>query len=170
MATAFECVRPAGTARDPLQTIAPAVCLLLMGNPKLIDRSKTLQELEGADWGSPETAETATIGRVLTLRRKPLEELSNGEVRLAITHQVGFPIVLELAIERLRPNPLLEADFYPGDVLAALVRLDEQDWQDRNDLREALAELFRQAMAQSSGEADVFRDSLQIPLSDGRAN
>ena len=141
-----------------------------MSNAKQIDRSKTLQELEGADWGDPETAETGMIGRVLALRRKPLEDLSDGEVRLAIAQKVGFPLVLEMAMERLRPNPLLEADFYPGDVLAALVRLDEQDWEDRKDLREALAELFRRAMAQSSEEADAFRDSLQLPMSDSRAN
>lgn len=141
-----------------------------MGNAKLIDRSKSLQELEGADWGDPETAETTMIGRVLALRRRPLKDLSNGEVRLAITQQVGFPFVLELAIERLRPDPLLEADFYPGDVLAALVRLDEQDWAGRNDLREALAKLFRQAMTQSSDEADAFRESLQLPSSESRAN
>lgn len=141
-----------------------------MRNAKLIDRSRSLQELDGADWGDPETAATPIIGRVLALRRRPLEDLSNGEVRLAISQQVGFPLVLELAVERLRPNPLLEADFYPGDILAALVRLDEQDWAGRNDLREDLAELFRQAMAQASDEADAFRESLQLPSSDSRAN
>lgn len=82
---------------------------------------------------------------------------------------VGFPLVLELAVERLRPNPLLLADFYPGDVLAALVRVDERDWEGRNDLREALADLFSQVMAQTSDDANAFRESLQLPL-DRRAN
>ena len=141
-----------------------------MSKAKSIDRSRSLQELEGADWGDPMTAETPMIGRVLTLRRKPLKDLTDGELRLAIAQHVGFPLVLELAVERLRPNPLLLADFYPGDVLAALIRVDEQDWEGRNDLREALADLFSQVMAQTSDEANAFRESLQLPLSDRHAN
>ena len=134
------------------------------------DWSKSLQELDGADWGNPETAETPMIGRILTLRRRPLEELTNGEVRLAVGQKVGFPIVLELAIERLRENPLIEGDYHPGDVLAALVRLHEEDWDGRTDLRAELAELFGQAVEQSTEDAEAFRDSFQLPSSDRHAN
>lgn len=141
-----------------------------MPKAELIDRSKSLQELEGEDWGDPEAAETPMIGRVRTLRRKPVEDLTNGEVRLAVAQRVGFPLVLELALERLRPDPLLLADFYPGDVLAALVRIDEPEWEGRNDLRASLAELYRHAMEQSSDEADAFRDALQLPPSERRTN
>lgn len=74
------------------------------------DWSKSLQELDGVDWGSPETAETPMIGRVLALRRKPLASLTDGEVRLAVGQKTGFPFVLELAVSRLRANPLIEAD------------------------------------------------------------
>lgn len=110
------------------------------------------------------------IGKVLTLRRKPLADLTNGEVRLAVGQKVGFPYILELAMMRLRADPLIEGDFYPGDVLAALVRLNEEDWEGRNDLRAELAELFGQAMEQSNEDADAFRDSLQLPSSAHRAN
>lgn len=110
------------------------------------------------------------IGRVLALRRKPLEDLTHGEVRLAVGQKVGFPFVLELAIERLRADPLTEGDYYPGDVLATLVRLDEKDWAGRDDLRADLAVLFRQAMEQSTKDADAFRESLQLPASDRPAN
>lgn len=104
-------------------------------------------------------------GKVLTLRRKPLESLTDGEVRLAVGQKVGFPHILELAIQRLRAHPLIEGDYYPGDVLAALIRLDEGDWEGSNDLLAELAELFRQAMQLSNEDADAFRDSLQLPLS-----
>lgn len=134
------------------------------------DWSKSLQELDGADWGDPKTAETPMIGKVLTLRRKPLADLTNGEVRLAVGQKVGFPFILELAIVRLRVAPLVEGNYYPGDVLAALVRLDEEDWGGRNDLRAELAELFGQAMEQSNEDADAFRDSLQLPSRGRRAN
>lgn len=139
-----------------------------MSAAEQIDCSKSLQELDGLDWGDPETAKTPMIGRVLALRRKPLAELTNGEVRLAIGQKVGFPFVLELAIKRLRADPLIESEYYPGDILAALVRLEEEDWEDRDDLRADLVVLFRQAMEQSTEDADAFRGSLQLPSSGRR--
>lgn len=129
------------------------------------DWSKSLQELDGADWGDPKTAETPVIGKVLALRRKPLASLTDGKIRLAIGQRVGLPFILQLAIIRLRADPLIEGDCYPGDVLAALIRLDEEDWNGRNDLRTALAELFGQAILQTNEAADAFRDSLELPTS-----
>lgn len=141
-----------------------------MVTPTKIDRAKSLEQLDSQDWGDPETAETLMIGRVLALRRKPLRELTDGELRLAVGQKVGFPIILELAIERLRSDPLIEGDNYSGDLLAALVRLDEEDWEGRDDLRAGVAALFRQAMELSSEAADVFREALQLPPSGGRSN
>ncbi len=84
--------------------------------------------------------------------------------------KVSLPLILELAVERLSPDPLIEGDHYPGDVLAALVRLDEKDWAGRNDLRTRLAELFRHAMNLSSEDADDFRASLELPSGGSLAN
>ncbi|WP_298018230.1 contact-dependent growth inhibition system immunity protein [uncultured Parasphingopyxis sp.] len=141
-----------------------------MSTSNHIDRFKTLQELEGEDWGDPETAETPMIGRVLALRRKPLHTLSDGEVRLAIGQKVSLPYLLELAIERLRLDPLIEGDYYPGDVLSALVHLDEEDWHGKDDLRAELTKLFRKAMKQSTDDAQAFRKSLELPPNGHRMN
>lgn len=124
------------------------------------NRSKSLQELDGADWGNPETAETPMIGRVLALRRKPLETLTNAELRLAVGQRVSPPILLELAVEKIRANLLIECDFYPGDLLAALARLKDSDWGSRHDLSSEVASLFKTAMELSSEEADAFRDAI----------
>lgn len=155
---------------DPIADIGDTGIPHLMSATMKIDRSKSLQELDGVDWGDPTTAETPMIGRVLALRRKPLECLSNGEVRLAVGQRVGFPLILELAVERLSHDPLIEGDNYPGDILAALVRLDEQDWAGRDDLRARLAELFALAMNVSSEDADDFRAILELPSRGSRAN
>ena len=103
------------------------------------------------------------IGRVLALRRKPLASLTNGEVRLAVGQKVGFPFTLELAIDRLRADPLVEGDYYPGDLLTALVRLEETEWEGRNDLTSELTVLFRQALKRPNEETEALRDSLQLP-------
>lgn len=132
--------------------------------------SQSLQELEGVDWGEPATAETPMIGRVLSLRRKRLKDLTNGEVRLAVGQKVGLPIILEVAIARLRADPLLEADYYPGDLLAALVQIDEDAWGSRTALRAELADLFRQAMDRSTDAGDAFREGLELTSSGRQAN
>jgi hypothetical protein len=166
-------VRPGLQRESPLSTHCGQSSRLYpvaMVTPTKIDRSKSLEQLDGQDWGDPETAETPMISRVLALRRKPLRELTDGELRLAVGQKVGFPIILELAIERLRADPLIEGDYHPGDFLAALVRVDEEVWDGRDDLRAGVAALFRQAMEQSTEEADAFRESLQLPPSAWRSN
>lgn len=127
------------------------------------DSSKSLQELEGADWGDASTAETPMIGRVLVLRRKPLRHLSDSEVRLAVSQKVGFPFTLKLAIDRLSANPLLEGENYPGDVLAALLRVEDADWVGRHALRARLTELFEQAMSLEGKDAEDFRVAVGLP-------
>ena len=141
-----------------------------MPETKKVDRSKSLQELEGVNWGDPAAAETPMIGRVLALRRKPIQELSNDEVRLSIGQKVGFPIILELALEPLDSNPLAEGNCYPGDMLAALVRLEDEDWAGRSDLRARLVDVFTVAMKLNSEEADDFRAVLELPSSGSRSN
>ena len=92
------------------------------------------------------------------------------EVRLAVGQKVGFPTVLEVAITRLRADPLIEGDYYPGDLLSALMRLHDDDWEGRVDLRTTLSELIRQAMEQCTADADAFRESLQRSSSGRRSN
>jgi hypothetical protein len=65
---------------------------------------------------------------------------------------------------------LLDADNYPGDLLAALIRLDAEVWTDWADLHAELAELFRLAMARSPDETESLRESLQLPSSGGAAH
>jgi hypothetical protein len=127
------------------------------------DGSKSLQELEGVDWGSATTAETPMIGQLLALRRKPLRDLSAAEVRLAVSQKVGFPYTLELALERLSSNPLVEGENYPGDILAALLRVEDGDWVGRDALRARLTELFTRVMSLTGEDADEFRQAAGLP-------
>jgi hypothetical protein len=168
---AMSAFRPRRTGRfRPIADIHARCMPTAMSAAQPIEWSRSLQELDGVDWGDSETAETPMVGRVLALRRKPLADLTNGEVRLAVSQKVALPWVLELAIERLRADPLLEGDYYPGDLLSALVRLEDEEWGGRADLRADLEELFRQAMEQTGDDADAFREGLELPPSGRKAN
>lgn len=122
------------------------------------------------DWGDPDPNDTDMVQRIHALRRKPLSRLSDEELRLAVSQQVGTPYLLELALDRLKSDPLLECEHYPGDLLAALVRLDEIEWVERPDLKVDLAAYFRMAMERQGDETDALRDILDLPSSSQRIN
>jgi len=46
-----------------------------------------------------------------------------------IGQQMGLFFLIPLAIETLEQNPLTEGDFYPGDLLASVVQVDDSFWQ-----------------------------------------
>jgi hypothetical protein len=41
---------------------------------------------------------------------------------------IGLPFLMPLAVERLEEEPLAAGDYYPGDLLQAVLRADEEFW------------------------------------------
>jgi hypothetical protein len=64
-----------------------------------------------------------------------------------IGENVGLTYLLPLAIERLEENPLAEGDYYPGDLLKAVMGVEESAWRFRLDLRAPVETLLRRAEA-----------------------
>ncbi len=96
------------------------------------DRRKSLQELEQDDWGEP-TYSSHLVTAVHRLRRKPLAEFTVEDLRIVIGQRVGLPFLIPLAVERLEEDPLAAGDFYPGDLLQAVVRAGEGFWASHPD-------------------------------------
>jgi hypothetical protein len=88
----------------------------------------TLEELDGENWGEPETAPTPMVARCRRLRRTPLHALNHGDVRLPISQKIGLKYLVPGALELVCEDTLLQADVYPGDLLCALLRIDEGYW------------------------------------------
>jgi hypothetical protein len=51
-------------------------------------------------------------------------------------------LLVPLALERLRENPLSEGDFYPGDLLAAVLSSDASFWQANEGLAFEVTEIL----------------------------
>jgi hypothetical protein len=81
------------------------------------------------------------------LRCKPLKDLAPDEIGLAVRQRVGFPFILDLALDRLRQNPIFEGEFYPGDVLAALTKVPNSAWSARPHLLVELAHIRQEAIS-----------------------
>ena len=138
---------------------------------KQIDRNKSLQDLEGKDWGEP-TYDSHLVTECHRLRRVPLREFTAESFRILIGQQISLPYLVPMALEMLRADPFTEGDYYRGDLLAAVLRVEAAFWQEHPDLRReaagAAAEAFgllpklgevdRETAGKAISEAyDVFR-------------
>ena len=94
----------------------------------MADEQRTLEELDGQDWGAPESAPTPMVARCLELRRTPLNKLRPGDLRLLLGQQIGLEYLVPRALELVADQPLREADLYPGDLLSVLLRVDKTFW------------------------------------------
>jgi len=101
-----------------------------------LDRTKTLDQLEPPAWGEPDF-HSHLVTTCHRLRRKPIGEFSVEDLRIIIGQEIGLPWLVPLALEVLEQNPLAEGDFYPGDLLRSVLRVEpsfwsrEWEWRDR---------------------------------------
>ena len=97
----------------------------------------SLADLEGVEphqpRSEPEGASSSLITRCNNLYRTPLADLSVDDIRLLVNQNIGTRFLVPLALKHLRENPLVQGDHYPGDLLAAVMRLDAEFWAQNQD-------------------------------------
>ncbi|TXS40069.1 hypothetical protein EAO72_16980 [Streptomyces sp. or43] len=103
-----------------------------------MDRSRSLQELESARWPASPADATYVVATVHALRSKPVGTLTVEDLRLLIGQDVGLPVLLTLAVEVLRDNPLAAGDMDEGDLLRAVLTRNPAVWSAYADLAEQL--------------------------------
>ena len=93
----------------------------------------------------PPAGASRLVRRCHELRRMPLGRLAVEDLRVLVAQDVGTETVLPMALGMLRFVPLLEGDYYPGDLLVAVLRQPDTYWAthriEADLLREALARL-----------------------------
>jgi hypothetical protein len=76
--------------------------------------------------------------RAHALAERHLEELTLGEIAFCLRQGIAVPQVMARAIDSLTSQPLVEAELYPGDLLAAAIHAEEKGWlptDQQNELR-----------------------------------
>jgi hypothetical protein len=99
------------------------------------DTSKrTLDTVDPPAWGPAPPDATFLVKRCHELRTKPLRDFTVEDLRIMIGQQIALNPLVPLALDRLRLDPLAEADYYPGDLLASVLRADATVWEWSPDL------------------------------------
>ena len=89
---------------------------------------QTLEELEGKNWGEPESAPTPMVAKCLRLRRVPLKDLGPADLRLLIGQKIGLKYLVSKALHLVVENSLVQTEYFPGDLLSVLLRIDKAYW------------------------------------------
>ncbi|MFF4540167.1 contact-dependent growth inhibition system immunity protein [Streptomyces aureus] len=93
-----------------------------------IDRSRSLEELEGDRWPAPPPDASRLIATAHALRSRPVGTLTVEDLRLLIRQDIGLAVLLPLALEVLGENPLAEGHMGEGDLLRAVLTRNPAVW------------------------------------------
>lgn len=110
------------------------------------DRYKSLQQLEGQDWGEP-TFDSHLVTECHRLHRVPLRDFTIEDLRITIGQNIGLEHLVPVALERLHDNPFAEGAYYPCDLLVSLLSAEAQFWQAHSELRDQLIAITERAIA-----------------------
>lgn len=105
-----------------------------------LDTNRTLEQLEGRQLGDPEFG-SALVEKAHRLYRQPLSAFTIEDLRLMISQELGLEFLVPLAIDILEKDPLAGGDYYPGDLLFAVLRIRKDFWKLHRDLYWRICEL-----------------------------
>jgi len=112
-------------------------------------------ELEGISWPEPEFASSLVV-TCHRLRGKAVGQLTVEELRVLIGQRIGLRCLLPRALALLEEDLFAEGDYFPGDLLASLVRLN--DFGELPEAAARLREIARRALATGNADPDLERE------------
>ena len=93
-------------------------------------RFKSLGSLEKKNFGQIPKDESSIVQRLLKLRQTPINDFGIDDIRFMIIQGVGLKYLLTEAIELLDKNILTEGNYYEGDLLNAVLKMNADQWTD----------------------------------------
>jgi len=99
---------------------------------------RSLDALDPPAWDAAPSDATYLVRRCHELRLKPVEDFDAEDLRLMIGQQVGLAVLVPAALTQLRADPLVEGDYFPGDLLLNVLRVEQSFWTDHPALTSQL--------------------------------
>ncbi|MFB8003906.1 contact-dependent growth inhibition system immunity protein [Nocardia sp. NPDC056000] len=120
--------------------------------------SRSVQDIEGTVWPALAADTTYLVRTVHRLRQVPIGELGTEDLRIMLSQHVGTATVLPRALDRLQADPLVAGDYYPGDLLLAVLRCAPDAWTGEAELLDKARGIAHRA------EAMIYNlDGAQVP-------
>ncbi|GAV16107.1 contact-dependent growth inhibition system immunity protein [Paenibacillus sp. chi10] len=127
------------------------------------DLNKSLDDLEGCDWGHPEY-NSGLIINVHRLRKTPLKDFTNEDLRVMILQQISLDYILPIAFTRLIRNPIASGDHYTGDLFCAILHVNQNYWRNNDELKhelEYLIDEFEETINSIIGSINKYRNTIK---------
>jgi CDI immunity proteins len=125
---------------------------------RFVDRTKSLQQLDGKDWGEP-TYCSSLVVECHRLRRIRLNDFTIENLRIMIGQKIDLEYLIPLALEHLYSNPLAEGMYYPGDLLHAVIKANDEFWLSYPKLRDEVEIIAKKSTSLFIYNSDECNDS-----------
>lgn len=110
----------------------------------------SISQLGGWTWTQPvpDEGDSSIIRRFYALRNTPIGTLSRADLRFLIGQHECLEFLVPMALGLLANDPWLEAEYYPGDLLSALLRIEHppQYWSKGNKELSRFSSIARAAI------------------------
>jgi hypothetical protein len=106
-------------------------------------KQKSIENLEKDFWGQPPKGSTTMIDRVYRLRTIQIERLEPKDLRLLIGQEVGLRFLIPVALKILRNNLFVDSEFYEGDLLQNVIKVDSSFWDTNKELKKQFDDLLK---------------------------
>lgn len=123
----------------------------------------TIEKIESDNWGGEPASATQLISKIYALRKKELDTFTPEDLRIVIGQNLSLPILVPMAIKVLRGNILAEGDYYPGDLLRSVLKIDAKFWNQYPELKQEVCTIFdsnENAIISSEAVDDILRREL----------
>ena len=119
-----------------------------------MNTSRTIEQLEATAWPEPPADATHLVRRCHALRRVPLERLGPADLRVLIGQNIALKYLMPIALRLLKSNPMLETEYYPGDLLVSAMAVGRAFWTSSPEALVELTRLAQEAKASIDGQAE----------------
>ncbi len=122
--------------------------------------SYSLEEIDGTRWGAAPDGATPLMLRVYQVRTQPISSYTAEDLRVLISQQVSLNVAIPCALVHLQPEPLLQGDFYPGDVLVTVLKVSPEYWTANPSHRATLEKIVsRVDSPEFAADIEAFRNT-----------
>lgn len=112
-----------------------------------IDMRKSLNELMELSSDMPRDFETSLVERAVKLGNVPLCSLNPGDLRFLLGQRIGVDIIVPLALGYLQSNPLIDSEYYEGDLLWAVLDFHPDMWKPKPEIADRFHDLTERTAA-----------------------